>query len=260
MIHSARTGNARFALVAGGWSGVANAMAERLARAGYNLILASDRDMDLTLTQAEFAVEFPDLSVETFSADLGAPGAAQRLYEAVSRRRPRVDVLVCDSWTGDKDMSGGRSLSAQLRAIRINVEALTVLTQQIAADMEANGEGRILTMSFVQQAANDLAVPVYRASGAFIEEYSRELNEQMKATGVTVTCLRTPIPSNAWHTRRSSAALTEERDLDEIAAIAFDGMLRGDALVALDGSHRTPLHAHRAIALTGDNRPVVSLS
>src|SRR5215204_5320953 len=93
--------SSRWALVTGACTSIGKAMAARLARAGYNLVLVSDRDLELTLTHAQLSQEFPAVSIETFSADLSAPSAASRLYEAVSRRRSRIDVLVNEAWTGE---------------------------------------------------------------------------------------------------------------------------------------------------------------
>ncbi len=243
MIQDARSSLTRYALVVGSSSGIGKAMASRLARAGYNLILVSERDMELTLTQAELATEYPAISIDTFSADLSVAGSSMRLYEAISRRRPRIDVLVTESWTGDSDLFGARTLAAQLRAIRVNVEALTVLTQRVAGDMVANGGGRILTITVIQGDDPVQMAPIYPATSAFIEQYSRDLNQQLDGTSVTVTCVR--------------AALD---NLDEVAELAFDGMIRGDEIVALDGVHKTPITPLRTIpALPARPRAVAAL-
>jgi short-subunit dehydrogenase len=235
----------RYALVAAGSSGIGKAMAHRLARSGYNLILVSDRDMELTLAQIELAHAYPSISIETFSADLGVPLAAFRLYEAVSRRHSEIEVLVNESWTGEADPTQSNSLAAQLRAIRINVEAFATLTQRVAQDMVAAGNGRILTIGHVHPAGVGGVTQVYPATCAFVEHFSRDLSEQLVGTGVTVTCLRADMRQRR---RPDSDPIALSRDPEHIADLAFDGLMRGDTLVALDGSFKTPIIPQRVVA------------
>jgi short-subunit dehydrogenase len=199
--------------------------------------------MELTLAQAELEQDFPEVVIETFSADLGVAGSAVRLYEAVSRRRPRIDVLVNESWTGESDMIGARSVSSQVRAIRVNIEALTVLTQCVAGDMVANGGGRILTMGLLPGSTTGMT-DIYPATSAFVETFSRNLGRQLDGTGVTVTHLR---------------AFSSDH-MSNVADLALDGMMRGDGLVALDGSHRTPVSVSRVLSGGADGRSLATAS
>jgi short-subunit dehydrogenase len=243
--------DSRWALITGGSSGIGKAMAHRLARSRHNLVLVSERDMELTLTELDLAQKYPDICIETFSADLSVPSAASRLYDAVSRRRPRIDVLINESWTGESDFGGGRSLPSQLRAIRINVEALATLTQRIAGDMIINRGGKILTVAPLGGTAGT-SYAINGASSAFVEQFSRELAGQLDGTGVTITCLRAWIGGHG----NSLDVQSVTTDVERVAELAFDGLMRGDGLVALDGVHRTPIAGHRTIAPMG-TRPRV---
>jgi uncharacterized protein len=243
----------RWALITGGSSGIGKAMAHRLARSRHNLVLVSERDMELTLTELELAQKYPDITIETFSADLSVPSAASRLYDAVSRRRPRIDVLINESWTGESDFGGARSLPSQLRAIRINVEALATLTQRIAGDMIINSGGRILTVAPLGGTAGT-SYAINGASSAFVEQFSRELAGQLDGTGVTITCLRAWIGGHGLGNSLDAQSVTT--DVERVAELAFDGLMRGDGLVALDGVHRTPIAGHHTIMPIG-TRPRV---
>jgi short-subunit dehydrogenase len=238
----------RWALLTGATTDIGKAMASRLASAGYNLVLVSERDMELTLTQAELSQEFPAVAIETFSADLSVASSALRLYEAVSRRRPRIDVLVNESWTGEFDLTETRSLSKQLKAIRINIEALTTLCQRISCDMAATGGGRILNVGFVRDGFME-PTPIYSATCAFVEHYSRALAGELEGTGVSVTCLRAAVVA---HGVRGADSLIDtkalDRDYERVAELAFDGLMRGDEVVALDGTYKTPFTSLRAVS------------
>jgi short-subunit dehydrogenase len=257
----------KFALVTGASSGIGKAMARRLARAGYSLLLVSERDMELTITQAVLARDFPRACVETFVADLSVPSAARRLYETLTARHPRIDVLIHDSRIGDRGSFLQETLDEQLMLLRSNVESFTVLTRLVATDMCANGEGRILTHGLVPAFHNITDHALYQATQAFVVSLSGALAEEVAGSGVTVTCLCPPPTAAHLYARgdvvRTVADLRDRPpNFDAIAETAFVALMNGELVAVPD--HITTLapmvQPKRAVSRPAPARPPLAAS
>jgi len=85
------SGQAPVAIVTGAGSGIGRAIARRLAGAGYRVALAGRRIETLNDTLSELP---PDPESFAVTADVTEPDSVAALFEAVSERAGRVDVLI----------------------------------------------------------------------------------------------------------------------------------------------------------------------
>lgn len=219
----------RRALVTGASSGIGRSLAERLAAAGYDLVLVARRAELLDELAATLA---PRVAVETVVADLTDREAPARIVEALGARG--ADVLVNNAgggWIGRFDEA---PLSRQLEIVDLNVRALVELTHRLLPGMEARRWGRIVQIASVAGYLPGPLASVYYASKAFVVRHSEALRHELAGTGVAVT-LVCPGPV-ATEFQRSSGVRGEvgakvAMSADEVAAAAIDGMTTGRFLV-----------------------------
>jgi uncharacterized protein len=219
----------RRALITGASSGIGRSMAERLAHAGFDLVLVARREE--LLEELARAIG-PRVAVEVLAADLTDREAPARIAAALGDRG--VDVLVNNAgggWIGRFDEA---PLGRQLEIVDLNVRALIELTHRLLPGMQARRWGRIAQIASVAGFLPGPLASVYYASKAFVVRHSEALRHELADSGVTVT-LVCPGPV-ATEFQRSSGVRGDVGDkvamtADEVAEAAVDGMLAGRFLV-----------------------------
>lgn len=116
--------------------------------------------------------------------------------------------------------------------IDTNIVGTTYLVQQIGQQMRSRGAGRILLTGSIAGFMPGTFQAVYNGTKAFINSFSFALREELKDTGVTVTCLM-PGPTETQFFARAdmldtSVGQDEKDDPAEVATAGFDAMMNGD--------------------------------
>jgi hypothetical protein len=175
------------ALITGASAGIGRELAARFA-ADHDLILVARRQAELNAL-ADGLRKQPGVTVHVLPADLGDPAAPQQLVDAVAAKGLTADVLVNNAgfgWTGpfvDAD------LPKMLNMIQVNVTALTHLTGLFLPGMKRRGRGRVLNVASTAAFQPGPLMAVYYATKAYVLSFSEALSEELRGTGVTVTCL-----------------------------------------------------------------------
>src|SRR6056300_439230 len=82
------------------------------------------------------------------------------------------------------------SMADLLSIIRLNVEAVSILTRLFGKDMKERRRGRILIVSSLCALANGIStVALYAATKAFEKTLAVAISKEMEPYGVGVTCL-----------------------------------------------------------------------
>lgn len=181
-----------YALVTGGGAGLGLEIAKLIGAAGYPLILCGRREEALAQGAAECrAAGAPE--TETVSCDLTRPEEMEKLREAAaglcSRSGRTLDILVNNAGRGLfgplAEQDGGE-LSSMLR---LNIEALTILTLALLPELGRGGNGRILNVGSL---AAHQPMPFFAAYGAtksYVHNFSLALRSELRGKGITVTLL-----------------------------------------------------------------------
>ncbi len=224
------------AVVTGASSGIGYHLARIAAEHGHDLIIASDT------SQAEAVADLSGLgaTVDAIQADLATTQGVQQLVEAIGERR--VDVLMANAGHG---LGGGfldQDFAAVLHVINTNVVGTVHLIQQVGKRMRDAGGGRILITGSIAGTQPGSFHAIYNASKAFIDSFSIALRNELKGSGVTVTCLM-PGPTDTEFFERAELLDTRMADIpkmapDKVARIGFDAMLRGEADVVAGLSNK----------------------
>ncbi|MDB5669432.1 MAG: family NAD(P)-dependent oxidoreductase [Alphaproteobacteria bacterium] len=174
----------KFAIVTGASSGIGYEIAKLAAQEGYDLLVAADEP----LVDAAAAFQGLGVDVQSVEADLSTDEGVNRLIQAAGGRS--IDVLVANAGHGlghaflDQDPKQWRHV------IDTNITGTLLLVQQVAKTMVARGEGRILITGSIAGHIAGAFQAVYNGSKAFVDSFSDALNNELKDSGVTVTCLK----------------------------------------------------------------------
>src|SRR5207253_2064643 len=108
------------------------------------------------------------------------------------------------------------------------------LVHRIGRQMRDAGRGRILFTGSIAGYMPGTFQAVYNGTKAFIDSFSIALRNELKDTGVTVTCLM-PGPTDTNFFERAdmmdTKVGTQDNKMDpaEVAKIGFDAMMKGES-------------------------------
>ena len=222
--------DARFAsaVVTGASSGIGEAMARQLGRAGVATVVVARRADRL----AALAAEFP--TIEVLVADLTTDEGVAEVERLIEARG--VDLVVNNAGFGTSGPFHTLDPDRLDREIALNVRALTRLSHAALRTMVPRGRGHLLNVSSVASFQPAPLLGVYAATKAYVTSLTESLHEEVRGTGVRVTALcpgltRTEFISVSNPSGRS-ATYPEFMwlDADAVAAAALDDMQRGRAL------------------------------
>ncbi|MBV9932264.1 MAG: SDR family NAD(P)-dependent oxidoreductase [Alphaproteobacteria bacterium] len=219
----------KFAIVTGASSGIGYALARIAAEEGYDLLVAADEP----LVDASAAFKGLGVEVQSVEADLATEEGVERLLAAAGDRS--VDLLLANAGHGLGRAFLDQEPRAWRHVIDTNVTGTLLLVQPIAKRMAARGEGRIL---FTGSIAGHLAgafQAVYNGSKAFIDSFAAALRNELKETGVTVTCLKPGATDTDFFARAdmldTKVGTASKDDPADVARTGWDAMMQGEASV-----------------------------
>jgi short-subunit dehydrogenase len=179
-------GTGRTALVTGASAGIGVELSRVFAAHGYDLVLVA-RSGNKLEALAETLRREHGVAVRAIPTDLVAPGAPEKLRDAVAGEAVRIDVLVNDAGTLSSGPFRSMEMDEIIGMLELNVRALTVLTRHFVAPMIEAGWGRILNMSSIVGAQPLPSMAVYGATKAYIVAFTEALSMELDGSGVTAT-------------------------------------------------------------------------
>nr|HEX4316335.1 SDR family oxidoreductase [Kofleriaceae bacterium] len=169
-------------VITGASMGLGEVFAREVSRLGATVVLvARSRDK-----LAALAAELPRSHV--VAEDLSEPGAAQRVFDAVTAAGLDVDVLVNNAGFGMLGRFGDLPLSEQRDQIDLNVGALVEMTYAFLPMIERR-QGGIIQIASTAAFQPVPFMAVYGATKAFVLSFSEALWAEYRPRGVRVLAL-----------------------------------------------------------------------
>lgn len=181
----------RVALVTGASSGIGEATAERLVKAGYKVYGTSRR-----------AVSAGQRSFEMLPLDVTSDESVEAAVKEVLQREGRIDLLVNNAGFGVAPAAAEESSLDQARAIfDTNFFGIVRMTRAVLPHMREQGSGRIINIGSV---LGFLPVPyaaLYSATKHAVAGYSESLDHELRTKGIRVSVIEpayinTPFDAN----------------------------------------------------------------
>lgn len=230
-----RTGP-KTALITGASSGIGLELAELFARDGYDLVLTARSEEKLQARADDLKAQF-GISARIIAKDLSSPQSPDAIFNELQRESVSVDVLVNNAGFGNHGPFHQTDLADELEMIQVNLTSLTHLTKLFVREMVRRGNGKILNVASVAAFLPGPLMAVYYATKAYVLSFSEALSEELRGTGVSVTCL-SPGPTLTDFQKR--AGIEQIKILDGVAAaldsktvarMGYEGLLKNRRIV-----------------------------
>ncbi|MER7811550.1 SDR family oxidoreductase [Streptomyces sp900116325] len=182
------------AVVTGASSGIGDEYAERLAAAGYDLVLVARRTHRLTRLADRLRSEH-GVDVTVLTADLAEPDDLAKVADRVAGHD--VTLLVNNAGINGYGPFTEVDSRLQARVIAVNVTAPTVLARAALPEMVKRGRGALINVSSLLAFSSDMPPrpgtgrAVYAATKSYLVTFSRTLAAELGATSpvrVQVVC------------------------------------------------------------------------
>jgi short-subunit dehydrogenase len=211
------------ALITGASNGIGYELAKLFARDHHNLVLVARRGDKLAQVAAELQPH--RVTVKIVALDLAAPPAAKFLFDQLQRESIAVDILINNAGFGAFGEFSKMSEEEILGQISLNIIALTELTRLFLTPMLARRSGRIMNVASTAGFQPGPLMAVYYATKAYVISFSEAIANELRNSGVTVTCF-CPGPTRTGFASR--AGTEKSRLMKQFGAMTAEK-------VALDG-------------------------
>lgn len=175
-----------------------------------------------------------DLQAHVIPADLARPEAPQEIFAEIARRGLRIDNLVNNAGFGAYGEFASSKLEDELQMLQVNIASLTHLTKLALPGMLERKHGRIMNVASTAAFQPGPLMSVYYATKAYVLSFSEAIANELKHSGVTVTCLC----PGATETEFAARANMEKSRLfkmgkmtsRDVAMAGYRAMMRGKTL------------------------------
>ncbi len=178
---------ARTALITGASGGIGYELAKLFARDGHNLILVA-RSAE-RLAQVAKELESGGVRVKTVPLDLTDSPAPKFLFDQLQREGVTVDMVINNAGFGAYGEFATMPEAHILGQISLNIRALTEITRLFLPAMIERGYGRVMNVASTAGFQPGPLMAVYYATKAYVISLSEALANEVRNSGVTVTCL-----------------------------------------------------------------------
>ena len=175
-----------WAVVTGASSGIGLAFARELARRGHPVLAVARRRERLEVLSRQ-AVEGAG-RIEPLSADLKTEEGLASVVRRV-RELGAIELLVNNAGMATAGDFFGTDVVEEIGAIRLNVEAVVMLTYEVLRGMVPSGHGAIINLASVVGFQPFPHFAVYAASKTFVLSFTEAVAEEVDGTGVRILAL-----------------------------------------------------------------------
>jgi short-subunit dehydrogenase len=226
-------------LITGASGGIGYELAKLFARDHYNLVLVA-RSAD-KLAQVATELQAYGVTVKTIALDLAAAPAPKFLFDQLQSAGISIDILINNAGYGGFGDFAQMTEEDILGQINLNITALTLLTRLFLPPMVQRRSGRIMNVASTAGFQPGPLMAVYYATKAYVISFSEAIANELRNTGVTVTCFC----PGATHTGFAQRAGTERSRLfkqlgamnaDKVALDGYRAVMEG-RILAISGLH-----------------------
>jgi short-subunit dehydrogenase len=221
----------KFSIVTGASSGIGLELAKCCARDGMDLLVVADEPE--IKQAAETLRSLGAGNVEAHQADLSKESGVDKLIAAVKDRN--IEHLIANAGRGLGDSFLNQDWAAAKFVAETNIIGTIYLLHELGRRMVDAGRGRILITGSIAGFMPGSYQAVYNGSKAFLDSFSYAFREEIKASGVTVTCLMPGATETEFFERADmmDTKIAEGKKMDpaDVARQGYEAMLNGEGQV-----------------------------
>jgi short-subunit dehydrogenase len=221
-------------LITGASSGIGRELARLFAADGSDLVLVARSEDRLREIATGLTSEY-GVTVQVLAADLTRPDSAGEIAETLTRQGIAVDTLVNNAGFGGHGQVATLGAGKQAEMIEVNVTALTRLTAMFLPGMLERRHGAVLNVASTAAFQPGPNQAVYCATKAYVLSFTEALADEVRGSGVRVSCLA-PGATETGFAERADMAGTRAFKLGAmgagpVAQAGHDGLRQGKTLV-----------------------------
>ncbi len=175
-------------LITGASSGIGLELAKLFAGGGDDVVLVARGEDKLNALAEQIRAQHR-VTATVLVCDLARPEAVDRLCEELQNRSIAIDTLVNNAGFGALGRVAELSVDRQTDMLMVNVVALTRLTRKLLPTMLENRHGGVLNVGSIAAYQAGPNMSVYYASKAYVLSFTEGLREEVKGSGLHITCL-----------------------------------------------------------------------
>lgn len=217
------------AVVTGASSGIGLELAGCAAVDGYDLVIAAEGP-DIQAAAVELKRNAVDVTAH--QVDLSTQAGVREFVEAIESLGRPVELMMANVGRGLGHGFLDQDPAEAQKVIDTNISGTLLLVHLLGNRMRKQGMGRILFTGSIAGFIPGAYQAVYNGSKAFINSFSHALREELKESGITVTCLM-PGPTDTEFFERAGLMDTSmgqgsKDDPADVARIGFDALMDGE--------------------------------
>lgn len=217
----------KLAVVTGASTGIGLELARECARHNFDLLIAADEPK---IERAAEELRRDGGIVEALQTDLSTIEGVDALYARIGGRP--VAALLANAGRGLGKAFLDQDWDAVRFVIDTNVTGTVYLIHRIGRDMRAHGEGRILITGSIAGFVPGSYQAAYSGTKAFLDSFSYALREELRGSGVSVTCLMPGATETEFFRRAdmldTKVGVQKKSHPAEVAKDGFKAMMDGD--------------------------------
>lgn len=175
-----------WAFITGANSGIGKAFAQLFARDQVNLILVGRNAKALEQVSTEIIAKY-DVQVKILSVNISDEEQLQAAYDKAAGLN--VSYLVNSAGFGDRSDLIEAEWDKLHEMIKVNIIALTKLSQLFAQKMSVQKKGHIVNIASIAGLIPGPGMAVYYASKAYVISLGQALSKELENQNVSVTTL-----------------------------------------------------------------------
>ncbi len=224
----------RNVLITGATTGIGYELSKCFAADGFNLVLVARNEELLVQRREELSASY-GVKVKLFALDLTEAAVPQRIFEDLQNENIPIEVLVNNAGFGLVGAFADNEPEIERRMIRLNIEALTMLSKLFLREMLSREKGRILNVASTAAFLPGPLMAVYYASKNHVLAFSRALASELRGSGVKVSVLCPgPTATQFQKTARQEGAKVLKislMDAGTVARAAYRGLWKGKQVI-----------------------------
>jgi uncharacterized protein len=222
----------KLALVTGASTGIGLELARLCAQNDFDLVIAADEPR---IENAARELRLSGVECTPVQADLSTLEGVDKLLAACKSAGRPVDVLMANAGLGLGHAFLDQDIHQGLKVVHTNIDGTIYLIHEIGIAMRERGEGRILITGSIAGLMPGTFQAVYNGTKAFLDSFSVALSNELKDTGVTVTCLMPGATETDFFERAdmldTKVGSDEKANAADVAKTGFDAMMKGELKV-----------------------------
>jgi short-subunit dehydrogenase len=201
------------ALITGASAGIGEAYARRLAREGYNLVLAARREHRLAML-AEDLTQRHAVAAQVVVADLANPADIERLASVAADLSDagKLDLLINNAGFGTTKPFAKVAAQETADMVNVHVTASVQLSRAALPGMLRRNRGGIINVSSIAAWFPMSGNVSYSASKRYLITFSEALHSELAGSGIHVQALCPGFTYSEFHDTAAFHEINFQRD------------------------------------------------